>query len=125
MLFNPCSLDSSYSIRTFTRVALIGLGITNQLEPVHFLEVSHHGSVNSTAEEDSYKTSCPSPPRRVAVISTFPEIYHNVPDEGSTRMLNERGLMVLEINQEVRPSAYVEIEFPALGCSIRKNPIGV
>jgi beta-lactamase superfamily II metal-dependent hydrolase len=91
----------------------------DQLEPVHFLKVSHHGSANGTPGEDILERILPltvSDNRdRVAVISTFPETYHNVPDAGTTRILNNRRLMVLEINKEVSPGRYVEIEFPADG----------
>lgn len=94
----------------------------DQLEPVHFLKVSHHGSANGTPGEDILERILPltvSDNRdRVAVISTFPETYHNVPDAGTTRILNKRRLMVLEINKEVRPGGYVEIEFPADGSRI-------
>lgn len=98
-----------------------------QLEPVHFLKVSHHGSVNGTPGEDILERILPRTPIdqrcRVAVVSTFPNTYPNVPDEHTTQMLKSRGLEVFEVNKEVQPGGYVEIEFPADGGCIRKTAV--
>ena len=51
-----------------------------QLEVVHFLKVSHHGSVNGTAGEDILEHILPRTPTddrdRAAVVSSFPNTYH-------------------------------------------------
>jgi beta-lactamase superfamily II metal-dependent hydrolase len=103
------------------------MGQKCQLEPVHFLKVSHHGSVNGTAGEDILEHILPRTPTddrdRVAVVSSFPNTYHNVPDEETTQRLKNRGLAVFEVNKEVRPGGYVEIEFPADGGRIRKSAV--
>lgn len=99
----------------------------NQLEPVHFLKVSHHGSVNGTPGEDILERILPRTPidqrDRVAVVSTFPNTYPNVPDEHTTQMLKDRLREVYEVNKEVQPGGYVEIEFPADGGRIRKTAV--
>jgi hypothetical protein len=96
-----------------------------QLEPVHFLKVSHHGSANGTPGEDILERIVPRAPTdqrdRVALVSTFPSTYHNVPDKQTTQMLKDRGVRVLEVNEEVQPGDYLEIEFPAEGDRIRKT----
>lgn len=98
-----------------------------QLEPVHFLKVSHHGSANGTPGEDILEGILPRTSTdqrdRVAVVSTFPNTYHNVPDEDTTQMLKNRGLAVFEVDKEVRPGGYVEIEFPANGGHIRETAV--
>lgn len=98
-----------------------------QLEPVHFLKVSHHGSVNGTPGDDILEHILPRTPidqrDRVAVVSTFPNTYPNVPDEHTTQMLKDRLREVYEVNKEVQPGGYVEIEFPADGSRIRKTAV--
>lgn len=98
-----------------------------QLEPVHFLKVSHHGSVNGTPGEDILERILPRTPidqrDRVAVVSTFLNTYPNVPDEHTTQMLKNRLRAVYEVNKEVQPGGYVEIEFPADGGHIRKTAV--
>lgn len=88
----------------------------HQLEPVHFLKVSHHGSSNGTPREDILDQILPSTPiderDRVAVVSTFPGPYNHVPDERTLRTLEKRGLLVLRTDNEVKPGGYVEVEFP-------------
>lgn len=56
-----------------------------QLEPVHFLKVSHHGSHTGLPRPDLLDKILPTPPpdgrRRRAVVPTYPDTYKDVPDK--------------------------------------------
>ena len=99
----------------------------HQLEPVHFLKVSHHGSSNGTPGEDILEQILPGTPiderDRVAILSTFLETYPHVPDERTIRTLEKRGLLVLRIDNEVKPGGYVEVEFPEADGRIRTRAV--
>jgi beta-lactamase superfamily II metal-dependent hydrolase len=98
-----------------------------QLEPVHFLKVSHHGSANGTPDKDILEKILPLTPTdqrdRVAVVSTFEDTYNNVPDEPTIETLKGRGLSVLEIDKLVNPGGYVEIEFRENGNRIHTTAV--
>jgi hypothetical protein len=97
------------------------------LAPVHFLKVSHHGSKNGTPEGEPLSHMLPREQPdgrdRVALISTFKGAYNNVPDDRITQMLKDRGLTVVEVDKQVRPGGYVEIEFPESGDRIRQTAV--
>jgi len=90
-----------------------------QLEPVHFLKVSHHGSMNGTPEGDLLERILPRTPvdqrDRIGLVSTFPDTYHNVPDSRTTQRLKSQGLTVFQTDKEVGPGGYIEIAFPEDG----------
>ena len=74
------------SWRTMDREGLI--------QPVHFLKVSHHGSHTGMPPTEILDKLLPLPapdprPRRAAV-STFPDTYEGVPDEGTLVELRRR-----------------------------------
>ena len=97
-----------------------------QLEPVHFLKVSHHGSANGTPDKDILEKILPLTPtdrRSHRCRLHFENTYNNVPDEPTIETLKERGLRVLEINKLVNPGGYVEIEFPANGGRINTRAV--
>jgi beta-lactamase superfamily II metal-dependent hydrolase len=66
----------------------------NQLKPVHFYKVGHHGSINGTPPDDVLDEILPrfAPDRkpRFALLSTVPDTYGNVPDDSTIRRIRNR-----------------------------------
>ena len=65
----------------------------NQLNPVHFLKISHHGSKNGSPLEQIDKVFPPQShdgKRRACVVSTSVGAYPGVPDEDSLALLRSR-----------------------------------
>ena len=64
------------------------------LQPVNFLKVGHHGSVNATPKPDLLDKILPMPPpggrQRRAVVSTHEGAYNGVPDPDTMTTLSER-----------------------------------
>jgi hypothetical protein len=62
------------------------------LSPVHFLKVSHHGSHNGTPGETILDEILPAnrgddQRKRSAVVTTFKNTHHNVPDSDTLKRL--------------------------------------
>lgn len=87
----------------------------DQLKPVHFLKVSHHGSNNGTPAGELLEKILPANPvdgkRRVALISSHPGTYSGVPGEDTLARLNQRGLVVRSVHEEVGDGGFVDVEF--------------
>jgi beta-lactamase superfamily II metal-dependent hydrolase len=63
----------------------------NVLTAVDFLKIGHHGSANATPSLDLLKKILPTDGRRrYAALSTYPNTYNNVPDDGTLERLGER-----------------------------------
>ncbi|MDX1415004.1 MAG: hypothetical protein R3293_12485 [Candidatus Promineifilaceae bacterium] len=86
-----------------------------QLKPVHFLKVSHHGSDNGTPAgallDKILPADTPDGKRRAALISSHPGTYSGVPGEAALARLQQRGLEVRVVHEEVGDGEFLDIEF--------------
>jgi len=98
----------------------------NQLKPVHFIKISHHGSHTGTPDDDLLGKVLPEGQHddrtRKAVVSTWKDTYNNVPDQATVdqydpNLPEERRrcdeLHVLDHNKT--PGSFEDIEFEDLG----------
>lgn len=89
------------------------------LKHVHFLKISHHGSVNGTPEDEIFDEFFPVNPKddkpRISLVSSIEGSYgETVPDPVTLRRIDER-CEYLCLLQEVKPIGdYIDIEFPIL-----------
>jgi hypothetical protein len=84
-------------------------------KPVHFLKVSHHGSMNGTPCDSILESILPMNPtdsrERTALVSTFPGTnFGDVPHEQTLKRLAQRGVTVRSTTEVTRGKA-VEISF--------------
>lgn len=88
------------------------------LEPVHFLKVSHHGSRNGMPSPVLLDKILPDRQKMhqevKALISTYPDVYSNVPDKTVIQNLVEREVEVHVIHEKSQPGGYIDIAFPAV-----------
>lgn len=85
----------------------------DQLKPVHFLKVSHHGSHNGTPPDKLLNNILPvaSQASAYAVVSGYLGTYHNVPDDAT---LNElKGHCALHSVIGMSDGSYLDFEFSA------------
>ena len=86
------------------------------IRPIDFLKVSHHGSDTGMPPVEILDKLLPMPapsaaPRRAA-LSTFPQTYPGVPDEGTVNRLRER--LELQSTQDLAPGQlFLEFRFPS------------
>jgi beta-lactamase superfamily II metal-dependent hydrolase len=86
------------------------------LEPVHFVKVAHHGSINGTVATvlDTVlpAVSTDGRPRR-ALVSTHSDDWQSVPDEHTLDLYRHRQDCTLVDTRDVKDGAAVEIRFSA------------
>jgi len=86
-----------------------------QLKPIHFLKVSHHGSENGTPRGEMLDKILPLDAgdgrQRTALVSSHPGTYNAVPDEDTVARLKQRNLTVRSVHEEVGDGGFVDIEF--------------
>jgi hypothetical protein len=85
----------------------------NVLSPVHFFKVSHHGSANGMPTLDLLKRMLPRDHEMEALLSTYPDVYSGVPDNGMVQMLETQGVKVRSVHDEVETGNFIDIEFPS------------
>ena len=89
-----------------------------QLEPVHFLKFSHHGSHTGMPPPAILEKVLPKPApgepitRRV-LVSTFPRSYKGVPDPDTITTLSERATVIS--TQDPPPKLFAELRFSDAG----------
>lgn len=87
------------------------------LQPVDFFKVSHHGSHTGLPPETILDKVLPrpvgGPPKRRALVSTFPETYNGVPDDDTIKELRTRVKLFSTRDEPVQP--FVEISFADSG----------
>ena len=88
------------------------------LEPVDFLKVSHHGSVNGTPDPEILNLVLPIgvptsvKAKRVALISTWDHTYGGIPHDPTNAKLRERcGKLVSTLDNRNKP--FVKVGIPA------------
>lgn len=85
-----------------------------ELRPVHFLKVGHHGSHNATPDDAILDRILPidAPDRRkrVALVSTCLDTYEDVPHEPTVDRLKQRCDRVMRTT-DVAPGESIEVEF--------------
>jgi hypothetical protein len=70
------------------------MNANGELRPVHFVKISHHGSVNGTDAQVLDVLLPDSPPDqrgRSAVVSTHDDDWDSVPDEDTIDLYTSRG----------------------------------
>jgi len=87
------------------------------LKPVHFLKVSHHGSINGTPDDSILESILPINPtdsrERTALVSTCPGTHFgDIPHGQTLKRLAQRGVTVRSTTEVSRGKA-VEISFEA------------
>jgi beta-lactamase superfamily II metal-dependent hydrolase len=89
----------------------------NQLAPVHFLKIGHHGSHNGTPDGDLLDAILPpvSPDGRPrsALVSTHEGTYNNVPDPDTLARVGERSTL-FRIG-EAGDTVFIDLTFPDPG----------
>ncbi len=98
------------SWRTMDREGMVG--------PVHFLKVSHHGSVTGLPPAEILdKLLPPTPPparRGRGAVSTYPDTYPGVPDKDTLDKLRER--IDVRSTRDLAPGKlFLEFRFPSKG----------
>lgn len=86
---------------------------TNELRPVHFLKVSHHGSKNGSPVHQIDKVFPANPHdnrRRASVVSTHTGAYPGVPDKKTLTMMSERSDEFVD-TREIRPGEWHDFDF--------------
>lgn len=89
------------------------------LKPVHFLKISHHGSVNGTPEPEILDEFFPLNPvdgkPRIALVSSLEGAYHGtVPDPTTLSKIKERCEYLHILHEETRKTGeFLDIEFPS------------
>lgn len=90
----------------------------DQLQPVHFLKIAHHGSLNGTPGVDVLDHVLPQKPDdtrpRSAALSTFNKTYKGVPAESVIDLISSR-VDKLYDTRHVKSGEAVEIPFPDIG----------
>jgi len=85
------------------------------VKPVQFLKVSHHGSSNGTPGSDMLDLILPKVnedgKKRCALVSTWQNVYPNVPDDDVLTTIRERCDEFVEVYKMAQPGSYVDIEF--------------
>jgi hypothetical protein len=85
-----------------------------QLQPVHFLKVSHHASHNGTPADEILEQVLPARRTndrpRTALVSTCTDTYSGVPDAATLRRIRRRVERIVS-TRDVAPGKAVEIEF--------------
>ncbi|MBB2701467.1 UNVERIFIED_ORG: beta-lactamase superfamily II metal-dependent hydrolase [Rhizobium esperanzae] len=88
----------------------------NDLKPVHFLKVSHHGSRNGSPRHQLDKLlpeQGPDGPLRFAVVSTRDGAYSGVPDTDTLEFLKSRAQVA--DTRELKEGGWIDVIFPASG----------
>lgn len=109
-----------------------------QLQPVHFLKISHHASENGTPEDELFNKLFPlTPPdgrSRVAVASTFNDVYEPIPHPPTIERYQARGVRTYKVHAELNDFApkdkpdqppvigYLDFLFPPDGDTIGVEP---
>jgi beta-lactamase superfamily II metal-dependent hydrolase len=97
-----------------------------QLEPVHFLKVSHHGSHTGMPPAElldkilpGESVTAPDGRPRYAVVSTAPQTYSCVPDDGTLDELRQR-CTLFSTKEDVEDGGflYVELAFEGWGDTV-------
>jgi beta-lactamase superfamily II metal-dependent hydrolase len=87
------------------------------LAPVDFLKVSHHGShtgmPNETILDKVLPRPAAGPPKRRALLSTFPKTYKGVPNDDTVKELRTRAELFSTRDEPLQP--FVEIHFSDAG----------
>jgi hypothetical protein len=91
------------------------------LAPVHFLKVSHHGSHNGTPQtailDRVLPLTSPDGRNRIAVVSTWREVYGNVPDTATLDELRKR--CEVQTVLDISPGGHFDVIFDGDGASPR------
>jgi beta-lactamase superfamily II metal-dependent hydrolase len=98
----------------------------HQLEEVHFLKVSHHGSDTGMPPAEMLDKILPGESQvaadgrpRYAVVSTAPKTYSSVPDEATLDELRQRcTLFSTKENVEDAGHLYIDLEFEGGGNTV-------
>jgi beta-lactamase superfamily II metal-dependent hydrolase len=82
-------------------------------EPIHFLKISHHGSHNGMPPDDLLNGLLPegASKQRHAALSTYPNTYNHVPDDGTLAVLEHRCTVHSVVGMP--DGGALDIEFPA------------
>jgi beta-lactamase superfamily II metal-dependent hydrolase len=94
----------------------------NDLKPVHFLKVSHHGSKNGSPLHQLDKLlpeQAPDGRPRFAVVSTHEGAYSGVPDTDTLKFVKSRTQLV--DTRELSEGGWIDVTFPASGESPRSQ----
>lgn len=87
----------------------------NVLKPVHFLKVSHHGSHNGTPSGELLDAIVPANvtngKERIALVSSHPGTYSGVPDDDTVARLQQRGMKIRSVHEEVGDGEFIDVEF--------------
>ena len=84
------------------------------LEPVHFIKIAHHGSVNGTAADaldTTFPESSPDAKARHAVVSTHDDDWDSVPDGDTLDLYRSRDDCELHDTRDVDEGDAVTITF--------------
>ena len=88
----------------------------NELKPVHFLKISHHGSKNGSPLHQLDKVlpqQAPDGRPRFAVVSTREGAYSGVPDTDTLTLINDRAH--LDDTRPLNDGGWFEVNFPEDG----------
>jgi len=104
----------------------------NQLEEVHFLKVSHHGSDTGMPPAEMLDQIFPGEAQvasdgrpRYAVVSTYPHTYSSVPDDDTLEELRQRcTLYSTKEDVEDQGYLYIDLEFDEAGDTVIVQPGG-
>jgi len=104
----------------------------NQLEEVHFLKVSHHGSHTGIPPAEMFDKILPGESQvasdgrpRYAVVSTYPDTYSSVPDDDTLDELRQRcTLFSTKEDVENKGHLYIDLEFEGGGSTVSIQPGG-
>jgi hypothetical protein len=86
---------------------------TNELKPVHFLKISHHGSKNGSPRHQIDKVlpeQAPDGRPRFAVVSTREGAYSGVPDPDSLTLVESRAH--LDDTRSLSEGGWFDVTFP-------------
>lgn len=85
------------------------------LKPVNFLKVSHHASHNGTPPKDILEKILPESEKanpRCAIISTYEDVYNNVPNSDVVRTMKDLCSDVIRIDEVVcEGGRYIDVIF--------------
>ncbi len=92
--------------------------VPQQMQPVHFLKISHHGSHTGMPPPEILEKVLPllaagQVPKARAAVSTFPKTYRGVPDEATFTELRLRTQVFSTRDEPVQPS--IELRFKDSG----------
>ncbi|ANL49732.1 hypothetical protein AMC87_PC00029 (plasmid) [Rhizobium phaseoli] len=94
----------------------------NDLKPVHFLKVSHHGSRNGSPLHQLDKLlpeQAPDDRSRFAVVSTREGAYSGVPDTDTLKFVGSRSQ--LADTRELNEGGWIDVFFSASGDALRSQ----